>query len=232
MAWNMMLMVWRNKYAAITSVISSGQTVDGLVVSSGMSIRVHDVLNSANVNFSGTVYVLSGGTANNIMVNSGNWACGLKVYDGGQINNTTLNSGGELVVFSGGTASNTTVNKIGSLSVSSGGMANNTTVNGGGYIDVFRDGTADGTTVNSRGTIFIHSGGTASEIIISSGGSVFFTIASDTYIQGISNGSTFEIKTPYYSLTYQDGENSVKVSGVAAENISPKFGDDGSEQYG
>lgn len=232
MAWNMMLMVWRNKYAAITSVISSGQTVDGLVVSSGMSIRVHDVLNSANVNFSGAVYVLSGGTANNIMVNSGNWACGLKVYDGGQINNTTLNSGGELVVFSGGTASNTTVNKIGSLSVSSGGMANNTTVNGGGYIDVFRDGTADGTTVNSRGTIFIHSGGTASEIIISSGGSVFFTIASDTYIQGNSNGSTFEIKTPYYSLTYQDGENSVKVSGVAAENISPKFGDDGSEQYG
>ena len=232
MAWNMMLMVWRNKYAAITSVISCGPTVDGLVVSSGMSIRVHDVLNSANVNFSGAVYVLSGGTANNIMVNSGNWACGLKVYDGGQINNTTLNSGGELVVFSGGTASNTTVNKIGSLSVSSGGMANNTTVNGGGYIDVFRDGTADGTTVNSRGTIFIHSGGTASEIIISSGGSVFFTIASDTYIQGNSNGSTFEIKTPYYSLTYQDGENSVKVSGVAAENISPKFGDDGSEQYG
>ena len=105
-------------------------------------------------------------------------------------------------------------------------------MNGGGYIDVFRDGMADGTTENSGGTIFIHSGGTASEIIISSGGSVFFTIASDTYIQGISNGSTFEIKTPYYSLTYQDGENSVKVSGVAAENISPKFGDDGSEQYG
>ena len=33
------------------------------------------------------------------------------------------------------------------------------------------------------------------------------------------------------SLTYQDGENSVKVSGVAAENILLKFGDDGSQQY-
>ena len=31
------------------------------------------------------------------------------------------------------------------------------------------------------------------------------------------------------TLTYQDGENSVKVSGVAAENISLKFGDDNSQ---
>ena len=34
------------------------------------------------------------------------------------------------------------------------------------------------------------------------------------------------------TLTYKDGENSVKVSGVAPENITLKFGDDGSEQYG
>lgn len=34
------------------------------------------------------------------------------------------------------------------------------------------------------------------------------------------------------SLTYRDGDKSVAVSGVAAEKISLKFGDDGSEQYG
>ena len=34
------------------------------------------------------------------------------------------------------------------------------------------------------------------------------------------------------SLTYRDGDKSVAVSGVMAENISLKFGDDGSEQYG
>ena len=34
------------------------------------------------------------------------------------------------------------------------------------------------------------------------------------------------------SLTYRDGDKSVVVSGVTAENISLKFGDDGSEQYG
>ncbi|MBR3650587.1 MAG: hypothetical protein IKN52_10070, partial [Victivallales bacterium] len=34
------------------------------------------------------------------------------------------------------------------------------------------------------------------------------------------------------SLTYRDGDKSVAVSGVAAENISLKFGDEGSEQYG
>ena len=34
------------------------------------------------------------------------------------------------------------------------------------------------------------------------------------------------------TLTYTDGENRVIVNGVTAENISLKFGDDGSEQYG
>ena len=33
------------------------------------------------------------------------------------------------------------------------------------------------------------------------------------------------------TLTYKDGDNSVTVSGVAAENITLKFGDDGSEQF-
>ena len=33
------------------------------------------------------------------------------------------------------------------------------------------------------------------------------------------------------TLTYQDGDNSVKVNGITAENISLKFGDDGSQQY-
>ncbi len=34
------------------------------------------------------------------------------------------------------------------------------------------------------------------------------------------------------TLTYTDGENSVKVSGVTAEDVTLKFGDDGSAQYG
>ena len=33
------------------------------------------------------------------------------------------------------------------------------------------------------------------------------------------------------ALTYTDGENSVKVSGIAADRITLKFGDDGSEQF-
>ena len=33
------------------------------------------------------------------------------------------------------------------------------------------------------------------------------------------------------TLTYTDGTSSVKVSGVAADKVSLKFGDDGSEQY-
>ncbi len=34
------------------------------------------------------------------------------------------------------------------------------------------------------------------------------------------------------ALTYRDGDKSVKVSGITAENITLKFGDNGSEQYG
>ena len=33
------------------------------------------------------------------------------------------------------------------------------------------------------------------------------------------------------TLTYTDGSNSVRVSGVAADKIALKFGNDGSEQY-
>ena len=33
------------------------------------------------------------------------------------------------------------------------------------------------------------------------------------------------------SLTYSDGENSVKVSGVMGEKVTLKFGDDGSEEF-
>ncbi|MBQ4481386.1 MAG: hypothetical protein II943_12205, partial [Victivallales bacterium] len=33
------------------------------------------------------------------------------------------------------------------------------------------------------------------------------------------------------TLTYTDGDNSVEVSGVTADDVSLKFGDDNSDQY-
>ena len=33
------------------------------------------------------------------------------------------------------------------------------------------------------------------------------------------------------TLTYSDGDNSVKVSGITADKVTLKFGDDGSDQY-
>jgi hypothetical protein len=33
------------------------------------------------------------------------------------------------------------------------------------------------------------------------------------------------------TLAYTDGDNSVKVSGVAAEKVTLRFGDDGSDQF-
>ena len=45
-------------------------------------------------------------------------------------------------------------------------------------------------------------------------------------------GSGSETNWNAETLTYADGENRVTVSGVGADRITLKFGNDGSEQYG
>ena len=66
----------------MTYYVSSG------VTSTGVSLN------------SDTMFVFSGGTANNTMVNSGG---SMFIYSGGTVNNATVKSGGWLGVSSGGT---------------------------------------------------------------------------------------------------------------------------------
>ena len=116
----------------------------------------------------------------------------VSVYSGGTANYTTVNSWGSLSVFSGGTANNTTINN-GYMDINSGGTANNTTINRG-YMDINSGGTANNTTVNSGGWMMINRGGKATNIIADSGAGLLITVAPDTYIQGTSAGSAFEMK--------------------------------------
>jgi len=91
---------------------------------------------------------------------------GMNIISGGTANNITVNSGGNMYISSGGTANNTTVNSRGYMYISSGGTANSTTINDG-YMNIFSGGTANSTTV--RGYMYISSGGTANSTTINDG---------------------------------------------------------------
>ncbi|MBQ9789700.1 MAG: AIDA repeat-containing protein, partial [Lentisphaeria bacterium] len=183
--------------------------------SSGALVSSGDVITSAVLAEGGndSMWVLNGGTANSTTVNSG----GMYVLSGGTANNTTMNTGGDLDVYSGGTANNTTVNSGGWMYVDDGGTALQIKENGGyvyveeganvtflentfsnlvlnTFATVHSGTTAINTTVNSWGSMYVSSGGTASNITASSGAYLGFVVAPDTYIQGTSNGSAFEIK--------------------------------------
>ena len=129
------------------------------LLSSAMTMNNQTIAGSWNV--TGSMYVFSGGTANNTtVISSGS----MRVYIGGTANNTTVISSGSMRVYIGGTANNTTVISSGRLYVSSGGTANSTTVISGGELDVYKSGSADTITVSSGGTLVVNAGGTATNV--------------------------------------------------------------------
>ena len=84
-------------------------------------------------------------------------------------------------------------------------------------------------------------GGSGNDSLHGGGGEDIFAFSGDwgnDSVEQLSDGKvtlwfengSFE-KWNASTLTYQDSENFVKVSGITAENISLKFGDDGSQQY-
>ena len=84
-------------------------------------------------------------------------------------------------------------------------------------------------------------GGAGDDTLAGAGGNDIFTFGgnwgSDVVSQAADGSVTLWFESGDLSkwdastLTYTDGSNSVKVSGVAADKVTLKFGDDGSEQY-
>ena len=154
------------------------------------------------VNYGGSIYVCSGGSAYSTTVNNG----GMYVSSGGTANNTTLNSGGSLYLSSGGTTNNTICGGV--ISVFKGGTANSTTVNDGGHLVIW-EGTANNTTVNNGGIINVAPGGTATGII-ENGGYVYCDGANVTFL-----ANTFSNLELHGSATIHSGTtaNSTTVNG-------------------
>ena len=123
----------------------------------------------------------------------------LSILSGGEVDNLYLR--GPFVsihVASGGLLTRTFIDS-GSIGISSGGVANNTTINSDGSMSISAGGTANSTTINSAGYMNIYSGGTATNIEAKAGARLVIKVASNTYIQGVYDGSAFEMKNAQIS---------------------------------
>ena len=143
----------------------------------------------------------------------------LYIYSGGVVDRTSVKGqDGGIHVLSGGIANNTYIypnNRIYRLGsdvvVSSGGMMNN--VSFLSHTNAFDP--------TFGGGLVVLSGGTATGILIPSNISIYdsiyftITVASNTYIQGTSNGSAFEMKDAFISGHTVNGGMFIESGGTA-----------------
>ena len=203
-------------------VYESGRAIETTLNGGLLTIETGGTADSTTINSGGSMTISSGGTINSTTINSGG-----RVTFYGKVdmvaNNTIVNSGGSFFVNYGVIASNIVENG-GYVSVSnrsdatfasntfsgiilsnaaatvhSGTTAVKTLIDSSGRLYVYDGGIANDTTLNIGGKLIISSGGTATNIIASSGTWLRLTVASDTYIQGTSNGSAFEMKDAFLS---------------------------------
>ena len=201
----------------------------GALVSSGAIITDATIAYSANK----SMYVSSGGTANNTLLNSGGR---MYIFSGGTASNTVANSGGKMYISSGGTAWETkedggyvyvendadvtfasnTINNFklnyGSMTVHKNTIANSTTLDSASYIYIFSGGIVNNTTV--YGKMDIYNGGLANSttvkhgsIVISSGG-VASCITAENYgcATICSGGIANDITIDYTGCMHIDGK--------------------------
>lgn len=127
-------------------VIAKGETVDGAVGTKDNILKISGTSNNAVIEGSNVWHeVLSGGLANDTIVNNGK----LRILSGGVSKDTTVNEKGYLSVSSGGVADNTTVNYGGDFGVS--GVANGTIINEGRF-EVAASGIVNDTVINKTYT--------------------------------------------------------------------------------
>ena len=96
---------YTSKYSGVyfgsnNKLLSHTQTMDNKIVSSGsMYVMSGGVANDTTVNWDGDMYISSGGVANDTTVKFGGL---MDISSGGVANNTTVNSGGRMYIASGG----------------------------------------------------------------------------------------------------------------------------------
>ena len=136
-----------------------------------LTLNSGDIANSAAVSSGGTLNVNSGGLASSSNVGgsyfAGYYVPTINVNNGGVATDTSITSGGHLIINSGGSATRTTVNSGGFINVNSGGTAASVTQTSGGALQTTTDATVSGT--NALGAFSV-SGGQASNVLLENGG--------------------------------------------------------------
>ena len=206
------------------ATVHSGTTATDTAIYDGvLEVYKGGLANNTTVNPQGDMYVYSGGTAT--VVENGGY---VEVEEGANVTFTpnafaglVLSDWTNATVHSGTTATGTTIDFAGDLSVFNGGTVKNTTVNDAGKLFVLDGGTADGITVGEGGFMDVYAGGTATGIVASNGARLVITVAPDTYVQGTSAGTAFEVKDAAISGFTTNADNILHVHfGGTANNTT------------
>jgi len=159
------------------------------------------------------MFVYSGGTANHTTIANG----GHLWIDNAAADNTTVNSGGVLMVYLSGKANNVQVDSDGCLYVYSGGIVNDAAIHSSGYANIYSGGIANRITVNTSGYFNIGSNGTANKTEIRSGGyAAVYGKAVDLDVK--YGGSAYIRENAVCSGTINVGG---KMTAASADDISP-----------
>jgi autotransporter passenger strand-loop-strand repeat protein/YD repeat-containing protein len=163
-------------------------TASGSIVSSGGTLEVAGSTGSASnttVLSGGTIFLLSNGSATGTVLSSGATlaigrgttlssyvvSSGITVALGGTISNTTVSSGGTLVLLrTAGTPGSITVQPGGTVEIGSGYTLTSQAVSSGRALEVASGGILSNTLISSGGDLVVN-GGLALGAIISAGGS-------------------------------------------------------------
>ncbi len=180
-------------------------------------VKNHGTIDDANIGEGGEYYVESGASANGAVISSG---ATLMVSKGAHATGIIASSGAALQLavasdtyFEGTSDGNVLEMKNATLS--------NFVVEKGGAFQVYSGGMASDVVVSSGGSAVVSSGGTATGITASNGAYKEFAIASNTYIAGTSESSSFVFNTASLS-DYVVGQRDIFGihSGAVASNIT------------
>ena len=214
--------------------VTSGGTAAHIVANTGALLDFSVAPNSyIEGSLNDSAFEIKNGTAIAYSINSGSV---LRVSSGGQTSRTYVYAGGKFFVSAGGFADATSLSD-GNMIIESKGGATNTSIKTG-ILHINNGGVTSDTTI-SRGSLFVNSGGSANNTIVSSGGYMYFSsgcnasnvlarngaylglvVAKDTYIQGTSNGLSFEMKDAYLSGLYFNNGNLTVYSGGLTNHIT------------
>ena len=147
----------------------------------------------------------------------------MSVSSAGLAMDTTVTSGGIMNVLSGGSATNIIASNGAHLGIAvapntyaqgaynssafimSSASISNYTIHSGCTLDVLTGGVASDTTVLFGGRLNVSSGGTATAINAASGALLGLTVASNTYVSGSYNNSSFNISSSVSNYTIYSG---------------------------